>query len=106
MVKVTVEPGVCGHQTRIKVLAKDHLNVKVELESECEHIDNMGRELNDVDAYRECFTSRDNSLIHQIASKHCQHSGCPVPMAIIKGIEVAVGKEKAEDVHVHLEKDG
>ena len=35
----------------------------------------------------------------------CRHSACPVPTAVIKGIEVACGLALAKDASIHIEKD-
>jgi len=100
MIKVEVNPGVCGLQTRIKVKQTGGMRVRVEIESQCPNIEDLAAELNDVDAYRECFKTSDRSPILDLASRHCRHFGCPVPMALIKGIEAAVGVRKASDVHI------
>ncbi|MGK7397486.1 MAG: DUF6951 family protein [Candidatus Cyclobacteriaceae bacterium M3_2C_046] len=105
MIKVEVEPGNCGHATMVKVFPKDNMKVEVLLESECQYIDSMAEELKEVDAYNECFHNNDHSKVLAVARKHCKHAGCPVPMAIIKGIEVAMGVNPARDVKVHIEDD-
>jgi hypothetical protein len=106
MVKVDVDPGICGMTTTIVIDQSAPLTARVRLNSRCEHIDNMSRELDQVDAYQECFKTGDNSKILQISARHCQHFGCPVPIAIIKGIEVALGISMPKDVSIKISGEG
>jgi hypothetical protein len=106
MVKVDVDPGICGLPTTIEVAQIAPMTVKIILQSKCEHIDNMSKELGEIDAYHECFKMGENSRILEISARHCQHFSCPVPMAIIKGIEVALGISKPKDVTVKISGEG
>ena len=105
MVKVDVNPGICGHTTKITIIPKEEMKVDVILESECEHIDNMSSELKDIDAYTESLKRSEHSKVLEIARRHCSHSGCPVPMSICKGIEVAMGVAEPQDVNVKITKN-
>ncbi len=105
MIKVKVEPGSCGNETLVRLITSDRMNIRVELISQCPHIDNMYREIQQIDAYQECFTGPEESKILAIGRRHCAHSGCPVPMSIIKGIEAAVGVSQPEDIRVKIEKE-
>lgn len=100
MVKVEVDPGACGLPTVIKVAQNGPMTVQIELQSECQHIDNMAKELNEIDAYHECFKSSDNSKILEVCAKHCQHFSCPVPISIIKAVEVVLGLNTAKNVTI------
>jgi hypothetical protein len=100
MVKVEVDPGACGLPTVIRVVQNGPMSVQIELQSECQHIDNMAKELNEIDAYHECFKSNGNSKILEMCNKHCQHFSCPVPISIIKAVEVALGINPAKDVTI------
>lgn len=105
MVKVEVEPGICGHHSTIKVLAKNEMTAEVVLESQCEHIDAMNRELKEIDVYQECFKKHDESKILALGRKYCQHSSCPVPMSICKGLEVAFGIAEPKNVNVKISRE-
>jgi hypothetical protein len=105
MVKVNVDPGICGKPTTVIIDKTAPLTVKITLSSKCEHIDNMSKEMDQIDAYHECFKVGDKSQILEISARHCQHFGCPVPMAIIKGIEVALGVSEPKDVSVKISED-
>lgn len=105
MIKVDVNPGICGFQTRILIRQTGGMRVQIEIESQCNNIDSLAAELNDIDAYEECFKTGDHSRILNLAARHCRHFSCPVPMALIKGVEAAVGVRQAKDVHIHFSEE-
>ncbi|MFW5700648.1 MAG: DUF6951 family protein [Cyclobacteriaceae bacterium] len=105
MIKVEVTPGNCGHPTTIWLRNKDQMEVEVKLDSECGYIDSMSEELSNVDAYNECFRTREFSKVMNIARKHCKHAGCPVPMAICQGLEVATGVSNTKKIEVKISRE-
>lgn len=42
--------------------------------------------------------------IYELAKKYCKHAACPVPSAIIKGVEVACGLALPKDVEIRIAK--
>ena len=104
MVEVKVNPGVCGLNTVIKVNSEDMQNAVVEIITECPNIKPMEQELMEVDGYEECFSKYGNSKVYELAKKYCKHVACPVPTAIIKGIEVACGLALPRDVEIKISK--
>ena len=105
MTKIDVNPGICGLKTQLIITADDMQIVKVEIQSECPHILKMKEELSELDGYEECFAKYSESTVYKVAEKHCKHLACPVPTAIIKGIEVACGLALPKDVIIHIEKE-
>jgi len=105
MIKVEVKPGNCGHPTTIWLDNKNQMEVDVKLESGCNYVDSMSAELQHLDAYNECFRTREFSKVMEIASKHCKHAGCPVPMAICQGIEVATGVSNTKKIEVKISRE-
>ena len=57
-----------------------------------------------VNGYEECFSKLGDSRVYELAKKHCQHAACPVPAAIIKGIEVVCGLALPRDVEIRISK--
>ncbi len=105
MAKVDVHPGICGLKTQLICTADDEQMVTVDIQSECPHILAMKEGLTDLDGYSECFARYSDSTVYQIAEKHCKHLACPVPTAIIKGMEVACGLALPGEVSIQIEKD-
>jgi hypothetical protein len=104
MVEVKVNPGICGLNTVIKVDSEDMQNAVIEIVTECPNIKPMEQELKEADGYEECFARLGDSMVYQLANKYCKHSACPVPSAIIKGIEVACGLALPKDVDIKISK--
>lgn len=104
MAIVHVSPGICGLQTKLTITADEDQAVTVLIESDCPHIQAMQAELNELDGYTECFARFSTSAVYAAADKHCQHLACPVPGAIVKGMEVACGLALPKDVVIRIEK--
>ena len=43
-------------------------------------------------------------VIHEMGIKHCTHAACPVPVSIIKAVEVEAGLALPTDVTIQLTK--
>lgn len=104
IVEVTVNPGVCRFKTYIKSKPEDRRHAALEFKTECPNLKPLESELVSADAYKECFAKVGKSGIYESASKYCKHAACPVPMAIIKGIEASCGLAVARDVKVEIKK--
>lgn len=106
MAKAVIEPGVCGKPTTVHAHQHGETCV-VKISSACPAIENLARELDAVDPAKVVSNRAEGgSTILHLAEKHCGHAACPVPMGIIKAIEVASGRALPRDVHISLSKDG
>ncbi|QHI73111.1 DUF6951 family protein [Aminipila terrae] len=105
MVKVDVNPGACGLKTSLRMEVDGNQSLKIDIQSECPQIMAMEADLTELAGYKECFEKYSKSMIYKIADKHCRHLACPVPTAIIKGMEVAYGFNVCKDVTIHIEKE-
>ena len=104
MAIVTVLPGICGLKTQMTITADEDQVVNLQIDSACPHIMAMQEELQDLDGYVECFAKYSASTVYAIAEKHCRHLACPVPTAVIKGMEVACGLALPANVTLIIEK--
>jgi hypothetical protein len=104
MVEVKLNPGICGLNTIIKVDSEDMQNAVIEIVTECPNIKPMEQELKEVDGYEECFSKLGDSKVYELAKKYCKHAACPIPSAIIKGVEVACGLALPKDVDIKISK--
>ncbi|HVJ47821.1 DUF6951 family protein [Desulfitobacterium sp.] len=105
MATVKVNAGVCGFHTLIKVSPKDAQNVLINMETECPNLKPMAEELHEASTYGECFAVIGESAVFELARKYCKHPACPVPLGIIKGIEVAGKLALPRKVEIEVEKD-
>lgn len=105
MVEVKVNSGICGFNTTIKVESQDMQNAVIHMESECGNIKKMSSKLKEVDGFKECFSKVGECECFKIGRECSIHAACPVPTAIIKGIEVACGLALPKDVDMKIEKN-
>ncbi len=104
MTEVTVNPGICGLKTVIKVKSDDMQMANVEICTDCPNIKPMEEELKELDAYAECFSKICDSETYKLANKYCRHNSCPVPSAILKAVEVECGLALPKDAEIKIEK--
>lgn len=105
MAKVEVNPGVCGFASTITVSPMRKHSVKINFETTCPSLKPLEQELNEVDGLNECCGKIGDSDLYKIFRKYCSHAACPMPSAIIKGIEVACGLALPRDVEIKISKD-
>jgi hypothetical protein len=102
MTRAVVNPGICGMVATIEVAKVGKRRVRVEITSECEKVTKMGEsplELSQFDALK----PHTDSEVYKCASEHHLCTSCPIPMAILKAIEVESGLALPRSVSVHLE---
>ena len=78
--------------------------VLLTVESECKAIKRLGTELNRVDPLREFTYRGEGPRTFQLAAEYCSHAACPVPVGIIKAIEVEAGLALPADVTIKVTK--
>lgn len=104
MPQVTVEAGICGFETRIRAQMQEE-RCHLEIESDCSSIRKLAEHLESVDPLQEIsFRGQVPEILRQ-AADHCMHAACPVPVAIIKAVEVAAGLALPGEVRIQFESD-
>jgi len=78
--------------------------VLLTVESECKAIKRLGTELTRVDPFREFTYRGEGPRTFQLAAEYCSHAACPVPVGIIKAIEVEAGLALPADVTIKVSK--
>jgi hypothetical protein len=102
MTRVVVDPGICGKIATAEVIKVGKRRVRVEITSDCEMVVKMGESLTELDQ-RDTLKPHVHSEIYKCASDCHIHASCPVPMAILKAIEVEAGLALPRPVLVHFE---
>lgn len=105
MTKVEINPGICGLKTTLSIESEDMQMAKLIISSDCPHIMHMQEELSELDAYIECFSKLLSSNVYKTADKYIKHVACPVPSAIIKGIEVECGLALPKEAVISINKE-
>ncbi|SHI09899.1 hypothetical protein SAMN02745823_02389 [Sporobacter termitidis DSM 10068] len=104
MVEVKVNPGICGLCSTIRCDSDDMQEVTVDFKTDCPNLKPLEQELKEVDGYDICFAKFGDGEICELAHKYCKHAACPVPAALIKGVEVACGLALPKDADIKIEK--
>ena len=87
MAKVKVFSGICGFHTTIDAREAENM-IRLQIQSECDAITRLAENLTEVDPYQEISYRRGGPLTLQMSAKYCSHTACPVPVGIIKAVEV------------------
>jgi hypothetical protein len=102
MTRVTVDPGICGFITAVEVEKIAEHKVKVTITSDCDQVKELGQQLTLVEPW-EAIKQHFNCEIYEAASRCHLHVTCPVPVAILKAIEVEAGLALSRDAVIHFE---
>jgi hypothetical protein len=103
MAKAEILPGNCGFTTTVET-SMDGDVCKITVVSDCKAMQKLALELTEVNPYQEISSRCNTPLILQMGAKYCTHSACPVPVGIIKAVEVEAGMALPMDVTIKLSK--
>jgi hypothetical protein len=104
MSKTEINSGICGHVTTVTASMEGKV-CKVTISSDCQAIQNLAQELTEVNPLQEISCRRGIPQTLQMGMKHCYHAACPVPVGIIKAIEVAANLALPKDAVVKVSKE-
>lgn len=105
MAKAEIFAGACGFTTLVQATKNGSKSVHVTIESQCSAIQKMALELGEVDPMQHITARRQVPPVLQAGIKMCTHAACPVPVGIIKAIEVAAGLNLPVDVSIKVSQD-
>ena len=103
MAKAEIFAGNCGFSTQVKAEMNGR-KCDLKITSECAAIQRMADELVEVDPYQEISFRRAMPKTHEMGIKHCTHAACPVPVGILKAVEISAGLALPTDVTIQLSK--
>jgi hypothetical protein len=98
-----VDSGVCGFAATVRTQMEGR-KVKLSIESECKAIQNLAAELTEVDPFQEITFRGSGPRSLEMGAKHCYHTACPVPVGIIKAVEIEAGLALPKDALIKLSK--
>lgn len=106
MAKAKIIAGNCGFSADVEAVKVEgeRYKVKVTVESDCKSIQKMAADLDVVDAFNEISQRRGTPEILEKGAKYCAHASCPIPVGIIKAVEVEAGMALPKDVTITIEK--
>jgi hypothetical protein len=106
MAKAKIEAGNCGYTANIEAVAdaEDQYKIKLKIDSDCRHIQKLAEDLDEVNALGEISFRRSSPTILEKGAQYCTHASCPVPVGIIKTVEVAAGLALPQVAKIEVEK--
>ncbi|MEM5786335.1 MAG: hypothetical protein AAGU11_03385 [Syntrophobacteraceae bacterium] len=103
MAKAEIFAGVCGFSTTVETSMNGRV-CRLNIVSECKSVRGLAVELTEVDPYKEISNRPAMPHTLQLGVKHCPHAACPVPVGIIKAIEVEAKLAAPADVTIKISK--
>jgi hypothetical protein len=104
MSKAEINSGVCGHVTTVEAKMEGKV-CKLSITSSCKAIEQLAEALPEVNPLLEISCKRTTPQTLQMGMKHCYHAACPVPVGIIKAIEVESRLALPKDVLIKVSKE-
>ncbi|BBO81408.1 DUF6951 family protein [Desulfosarcina ovata] len=101
MATAEIEAGICGFKTVVDA-KMDGQGCVLTIRSDCKSIQRLARRLTRVNPFDEISFSQSVPQTLQMGKLHCPHAACPVPVGIIKAIEIAAGLALPADVAIRL----
>lgn len=99
-----ISAGVCGLETSVAVRSHG-ARCEIAIESNCTFVQRLAEELTDVEPLGEILPQDQLPRIWQLAAKHRLHAACPVPIGILKAIEVEAGLALPADVSITISRE-
>jgi hypothetical protein len=101
LARAEIQSGICGFTTVVEAT----MNGKVctlAIRSDCEAIQKLARDLTHVNPLQEISFRQSMPQTIQLGMRHCPHAACPVPVGVIKAIEVEAKLALPADVTIKL----
>ncbi len=103
MAAAEITSGICGFSATVRT-QKEGRRVKLAIESECKAIQALAAELTEVDPFQEITFRGSGPRSLKMGAKHCYHTACPVPVGIIKAVEIEAGLALPKHAVIKLSK--
>jgi hypothetical protein len=105
LAKAEITSGICGFTATVETRMEGR-QCLVSIDSECDAVQRLGEELKEVNPFQEITFRGEGPLTLRLGAKQCRHTACPVPVGIIKAIEVEAGLALPADVTITLSRTG
>ena len=99
MSKLEINAGICGFMTNVQAEAQSKYQCKINIESQCKHVQNLAEKLAEVNAMDELY-KKGKSQILAAAQETLPHLTCPAPIGILRAVEVCTGLALPKDVTI------
>jgi hypothetical protein len=103
LARAEIKSGICGFTTSVTA-RKNGPQVTLSIKSGCDAVRRLAEELTEVEPFQEISFRGEGPRTRRAGAKHCRHSACPVPVGIIKAIEVEAGLALPAEATIKLSK--
>ena len=104
MAKAEILAGNCGFKTYVSANMNGNA-CDLDIISDCSAIRRLAEELVQVNPFQEISFRRGIPLTHEMGIRYCTHAACPVPVGIVKAVEIEAGLALPTDVTIKLSKE-
>ena len=101
MAKAEIYSGICGFKTIVEATMNGKV-CNLFITSDCEAVRKLAQDLRQVNPIEEISFHHSIPQTIQLGMQHCSHAACPVPVGIIKAIEVAAKLALPVDVSIKV----
>ena len=101
MTKIEIDPGICGFIAEVTASMKDDM-CALDINCDCEPIQEMAKELKEVDPMVEMGFFREGPLVWRMFAKHSPHPSCPILAGILKAVEIEAGLALPKDAGIKV----
>ncbi len=97
---VNVDPGACRLLSQVIGWIDDDGMLRVEITSDCKYVAELGKRLPPLNVMEVLKMPFSENRIYVEGGKTLKHATCPVPLAVLKCLEVAGGMGVKKAVHI------
>ena len=101
MTRAEINPGVCKMIATVEVTAIAKRKVRVDITSDCEKVARLSASTQELNLF-EALKPHVDSVLYKHASESRLCASCPVPMAILKTIEIENGLALPRPVSINF----
>jgi hypothetical protein len=101
--KAEIHSGICGFTTVVEATMNGKV-CNLAIKSDCKEIQKLAQVLKQVNPLQEISFAQSIPQTIQLSMQHCSHAACPVPIGIIKAVEVEAKLALPVDVSIKLSK--
>jgi hypothetical protein len=101
LAKAEITSGICG----FRAIVETHMNGRrctISIESECDAVRRLAEALPEVNPFQEISFRGEGPQTLKLGARYCHHPACPVPVGIVKAIEVEAGLALPADAVIKL----
>ncbi len=102
-VSLNVDSGVCRFNAKVECWMEEGL-LKCSIISRCKHVQEFAEALEPCEMMDAMKMPFSDNKVYITGGKTLKHSTCPLPMAVLKGFDVAAGLALKRDVSVIFDK--